>query len=497
MRCGMREKKVTDYGVCTPGRVRQQGESREPAVGTDARRVIRVEGMVQQGCGSLRRAGCGADASVLREVADAEHVGRGWDKGPPGDTAEVEVSNFVEEIVADDLGRGTYGGRVRTRFPPEPNGYLHIGHAKSICLNPRGFRHRGQIQRRLQPPLRRHEPCEREARVHRQHPGEDVRWLGFEWDGPERYASDYTFVEKGWAYIDELSAEEISEYRGSLTSPGKDSPYRARSADESLDLLRKMRAGQIDQGKAVLRAKIDMAHQNVIMRDPIMYRILKASHPRTGDAWCIYPSYDFAHGLSDAIEGVTHSVCTLEFSAHNELYDWFNQRVMSLQGALDCETLPRQHEFARLEMTNIVVSKRKLKRLVDEGVVDGWDDPRMPTLSGMRRRGYPACALRRMCQLVGVTKDPNAVIQYSLLESCVRDTAAEEQCKARLLCVLRPLKVTVTNWEGDNQIIEVPAEEGLPIRQLTMGRELFLESEDQISWRSPPRGSSASPLAAW
>jgi glutaminyl-tRNA synthetase len=315
---------------------------------------------------------------------------------------------------------------------------------------------------------------------------EDVRWLGFQWDGPERYASDYfdklyawaeTFIENGWAYVDELTAEEISEYRGSITSPGKDSPYRARPADESLDLLRKMRSGQIDQGKAVVRAKIDMAHHNVIMRDPIMYRILNSSHPRTGDAWCIYPSYDYAHGLSDAIEGVTHSVCTLEFSAHNELYDWFNQRVMGLQGALECEALPRQHEFARLEMTNVVVSKRKLKRLVDEGVVDGWDDPRMPTLSGMRRRGYPACALRKMCQLVGVTKDPNAVIQFSLLESCVRD-ALEEQAKARLLCVLRPLKVSVTNWEGDDQVIEVPAEEGLPVRRLTFGRELLMESED-------------------
>lgn len=394
----------------------------------------------------------------------------------------VETGNFVEEIVAGDISKGTYGGRVRTRFPPEPNGYLHIGHAKSICLNfGIAAKFGGACNLRFDDTNPASEKQEFIDSIQ-----EDVKWLGFQWDGPERYASDYfsklyewaeIFIEKDWAYVDELSAEEISEYRGSLTSPGKDSPYRSRPAEESLELLRKMRAGEIDQGEAVLRAKIDMAHQNVIMRDPIMYRILNSTHPRTGDAWCIYPSYDYAHGLSDALESITHSVCTLEFTMHNELYDWFNEKVKSLSGALECEALPRQHEFARLEMTNIVVSKRKLKRLVDDGIVDGWDDPRMPTLSGMRRRGYPASALRKMCELVGVTKDPNAVIRFDLLESCVRD-ALEEQAKAKLLCVLRPLKVTVTNWEGDDQVIEVPAEEGLPLRKLTFGRELALDSED-------------------
>jgi len=396
----------------------------------------------------------------------------------------VETGNFVEEIVANDAAKGTYSGRVVTRFPPEPNGYLHIGHAKSICLN-FGIAHKfdGTCNLRFDDTNPASEKQEYIDSIK-----EDVRWLGFEWHGPAHYASDYfvklyewakMFIERDWAYVDELSAAEISEYRGSLTRPGKDSPYRSRPIQESLDLLEKMRAGDVEPGKAVLRAKIDMAHRNVIMRDPIMYRIIKDEpHPRTGMEWPIYPSYDWAHGLSDAIEQVTHSVCTLEFNMHNELYDWFNEQVKSMD-CLQCEALPRQHEFARLEMTHIVVSKRKLKRLVDGGFVEGWDDPRMPTLSGMRRRGYPPSSLRRLCELIGVTKVPTSVIEFNLLEACVRD-ACKEQTKAKLLCVLRPLRVVVTNYDADvDESIEVAADaDGLPARKLPFGRELLLDRED-------------------
>jgi len=404
--------------------------------------------------------------------------------GNSNDADDVpESGNFVEEIVAQDLDKGTHSGRVRTRFPPEPNGFLHIGHAKSICLN-FGIANKfnGTCNLRFDDTNPASEKQEYIDSIQ-----EDVKWLGFEWDGESRYASDYfqelydwavAFTERGWAYIDELSAEEISELRGTLTTPGKDSPYRDRPVEESLEMLRKMKDGELEQGAAVLRAKIDMAHRNVIMRDPIMYRIIKDTpHPRTGSKWCIYPSYDWAHGLSDAVENVTHSVCTLEFNMHNELYDFFNEKVKSL-GSLDCEVLPKQYEFARLEMTNIVVSKRKLKRLVDGGYVSGWDDPRMPTLSGMRRRGFPPAALRQMCELIGVTKVASSVIRYELLESCVRKALEVEAAKWRLLCVLRPLKVVVTNWEGEDEILNAPTEEGCPARPLPFGKELYIEQED-------------------
>lgn len=395
----------------------------------------------------------------------------------------VEAGNFVEDIVATDTQRGKYGGRVCTRFPPEPNGYLHIGHAKSMCLN-FGIAQKfgGACNLRFDDTNPAGERQEYIDAIQ-----EDVKWLGFQWSGKVRYASDYfgslydwakLFIERDWAYVDELSAEAISEYRGSLTTPGKDSPYRSRPIAESLVLFERMRAGKLDQGAAVLRAKIDMAHRNVIMRDPIMYRIIKDHlHPRTGSEWSMYPSYDWAHGLSDAIEEITHSVCTLEFNMHNELYNWFNERVQNL-GALSCKVLPRQHEFARLEMTHVVVSKRKLKRLVNGSLVDGWDDPRMPTLSGMRRRGYPPKALRRLCELIGVTKVPTSVIEFSLLEACVRD-ACKEETQVKLLCVLHPLRLLVTNYDGDDEIVEVAQEnDALPMRKLPFGRELLIEQED-------------------
>lgn len=402
---------------------------------------------------------------------------------------EASGGNFVEDIVAKDCALDTYAGRVRTRFPPEPNGYLHIGHAKSICLN-FGIAQKfgGACNLRFDDTNPATEKQEYIDSIQA-----DVRWMGFTWDGPERYASDYfgqlhswavAFLERGWAYVDELSAEEISEYRGTLTRPGKDSPFRNRPAEENLELFLRMRNGDLEPGKAVLRAKIDMQHRNVIMRDPIMYRIIKdVAHPRTGHAWPIYPSYDWAHGLSDALEEITHSVCTLEFNMHNELYDWFNERVRSLGAAsgLPNQALPHQHEFARLEMTHVVVSKRKLKRLVDGGYVEGWNDPRMPTLSGMRRRGYPAAALRRMCELIGVSKNPSTVIEYSLLENCVREVL-QEAVSHKLLCVLRPLRVVITNFPPDSAVEElmVPAADGQdqPLRKLPFGREIFIESED-------------------
>lgn len=400
------------------------------------------------------------------------------------DVEVIEAGNFVEDIVVTDIEQKKYQGRVRTRFPPEPNGYLHIGHVKSICLN-FGIAKKfgGSCNLRFDDTN-----PESEKQVFIDSIQEDVRWLGFEWDGAERYASDYfgqlyewaeAFIEEGLAYVDELSAEEISEYRGSVTRPGKNSPWRDRPKSESLEIFRKMRAGEMAQGSAVLRAKIDMSSPNVIMRDPIMYRILpNTPHPRTGDEWPIYPSYDWAHGLSDAIEGVTHSVCTLEFNMHNELYNWFNEKVLSLPDSLPLcrppdSALPRQHEFARLEMTNIVVSKRKLKRLVEGSFVEGWDDPRMPTISGMRRRGYPPSALRKLCELIGVTKVPTSVIEFSLLENCVRD-ALQEQVSAKALCVLRPLRVTISNWEGEEQLLEVPGEE----RKMFFGKEILLDAED-------------------
>lgn len=399
------------------------------------------------------------------------------------DVEVIEAGNFVEDIVVKDTEKKTYEGRVRTRFPPEPNGYLHIGHVKSICLN-FGIAKKfgGNCNLRFDDTN-----PESEKQVFIDSIQEDVRWLGFEWDGAERYASDYfgqlyewaeAFIERGLAYVDELSAEEISEYRGSVTRPGKDSPFRDRPEEESLQIFRKMRAGEMAQGSAVLRAKIDMSHPNVIMRDPIMYRILpNTPHPRTGDKWPIYPSYDWAHGLSDAIEGVTHSVCTLEFNMHNELYNWFNEQVLSLPDSLPLcrapSALPRQHEFARLEMTNVVVSKRKLKRLVEGGYVEGWDDPRMPTISGMRRRGYPPSALLKLCELVGVTKVPTSVIEFSLLENCVRN-ALQEQVSAKALCVLRPLRVTITNWDAEDEVLEVPGED----RKLHFGKEILLDAED-------------------
>src|SRR5690554_2287897 len=335
-------------------------------------------------------------------------------------TAESKpvASNFIHEVIDADLAAGKNHGRVITRFPPEPNGYLHIGHAKSICLNfGTALRFNGQCQLRFDDTN-----PEKESQEYIDSIIEDVRWLGFEWSGDVRYTSDYFeqlyewavyLIKAGKAYVDSLSAQEMRELRGTLTEPGKNSPYRDRSVEDNLALFVKMRKGEFAEGVCVLRAKIDTAAANMHLRDPVIYRVRHAHHHQTGDKWCIYPSYDFAHGQSDAIEGVTHSICTLEFEDHRPLYDWFIEN-------LPVPSRPRQYEFARLNLNYTVTSKRKLKLLVDEGHVDGWNDPRMPTISGLRRRGYTPASIRNFCDMIGVTRS-NGVVDMGMLEAAIRD----------------------------------------------------------------------------
>ncbi len=387
-----------------------------------------------------------------------------------------ERSDFIRDIVAADLREG----RVRevvTRFPPEPNGYLHIGHAKSICLNfgiPQEFGGRCHLRFDDTNPMK--EEQEYIDAIER-----DIRWLGFDWGDHLYFASDYFerlyewaihLIEAGKAYVDDLSADEIRVYRGTLTEPGRPSPWRDRPVDESLDLFARMRAGEFPDGARVLRAKIDMASPNINLRDPVMYRILHAEHPRTGDAWCIYPMYDFAHGQSDAIEHITHSICTLEFEAHRPLYDWFIQN-------LPVPAEPRQYEFARLNLTHTVLSKRVLLRLVNEGFVRGWDDPRMPTLSGIRRRGFPAEGIRDFATLVGVAKT-DSVVEVEYLEHTVRDVLNRRAL--RRFGVLHPLKVVITDYpEGRVEEMDVPNNPEDPdagTRTVPFSRELWIERDD-------------------
>ncbi|HQH46683.1 MAG TPA: glutamine--tRNA ligase, partial [Candidatus Aminicenantes bacterium] len=351
--------------------------------------------------------------------------------------------NFIRDIVREDLAAGRVEGRVHTRFPPEPNGYLHIGHAKSICLNfGLAADFDGLCNLRFDDTNPETESLEYVASIK-----EDVRWLGFDWDGREYYASDYyeklyefaeILVRKGQAYVCDLSAEDVTATRGTLTRPGTDSPFRNRTVEENLDLFRRMRAGEFPDGSKSLRAKIDMAHPNLLLRDPVMYRIRRAHHYRRGDAWCLYPTYDWAHGQSDSIEGITHSICTLEFEVHRPLYDWFLKELGVFK--------PRQIEFARLNLSHTVLSKRKLLLLVKENRVDGWDDPRMPTISGLRRRGYTPAAIRRFADLIGVAKVPS-IVDMPLLESCVREDL--NKTSPRAMAVLRPLKIVLTNYPED------------------------------------------------
>jgi glutaminyl-tRNA synthetase len=385
--------------------------------------------------------------------------------------------DFIRAIVAEDRASGKHGGRVATRFPPEPNGYLHIGHAKSICLNfgvAQEFG--GTCNLRFDDTNPTKEDVEYVDSIM-----EDVRWLGFAWNGEPRYASDYFetlygyaehLIEAGRAYVDSLTAEEIREHRGTLTAPGKESRYRARSVDENLDMFRRMRAGEFPDGAHVLRAKIDMASPNINMRDPVLYRIRRAHHHRTGDAWCIYPMYDFAHPPSDAIESITHSLCTLEFEDHRPLYDWLIEN-------LPVPAQPRQIEFARLNLTYTVTSKRRLLQLVDEGHVGGWDDPRMPTIVAMRRRGYTPEAIRAFCDRIGVAKREN-IVDVALLEHAVRDDLNKRA--PRVMGVLNPLRVVIENYpEEPSETFDVtvnPEDLSAGTRRVPFSRVLYIERDD-------------------
>lgn len=384
--------------------------------------------------------------------------------------------DFIRAIVAEDNKTGKYGGRVHTRFPPEPNGYLHIGHAKSICLNfGIAKENNGKCNLRFDDtnPLK-------EEREYVESIMEDVNWLGFQWDGPVYYASDYfeqlyqfaeQLIKDGKAYIDELSADEIREYRGTLTQPGKDSPYRNRAPEESLDLFRRMRAGEFEDGSMVLRAKIDMASPNLVMRDPTLYRIRKAHHHRTGDTWCIYPMYDFTHCISDSLEEITHSICTLEFENNRELYDWTLENLNLYRSY--------QYEFARLNLTYTLLSKRVLIQLVQEGYVSGWDDPRMPTICGIRRRGYTPEAIRDFCDRIGVAK-ADSVVDWSLLEFCQREHLNE--VAPRAMGVINPLRLVIENYP-DEQTEEFemplhPENDSHGTRKVPFSKVLYIEQED-------------------
>ena len=390
--------------------------------------------------------------------------------------ANTQSTNFIQNIINEDAKTGRHGQRVHTRFPPEPNGYLHIGHAKSICLNfGIAAENGGLCNLRFDDTNPSKEDVEYVDSIQ-----EDVKWLGFDWGDRMFYASDYfsqlyeyaeQLIRMGKAYVCDLSAQEMREYRGTLTEPGRNSPYRDRPVEENLDLFRRMKAGEYPDGSRTLRAKIDMASPNITMRDPVLYRILRATHHRTGDAWCIYPMYDYAHPLSDAIERITHSICTLEFEDHRPLYDWCVETLGTYR--------PQQIEFARLNLTHTVMSKRKLRELVEQNLVSGWDDPRMPTISGLRRRGYTPEAIRDFCERIGVAKS-NSMVDLELLEHCIREDLNARA--ARAMVVLRPLKVVIDNFPG-NIVEELTAENNpenpdMGSRIVPFSRELYIEQED-------------------
>lgn len=390
--------------------------------------------------------------------------------------AEARPTNFIRQIIDEDLASGKHTS-VHTRFPPEPNGYLHIGHAKSICLNFGIARdYQGLCNLRFDDTNPVKEDIEYVESIKR-----DVQWLGFEWSGAVRYSSDYfdqlhqyaiELISKGLAYVDELSAEQIREYRGTLTSQGKNSPFRDRSVEENLALFEKMRQGEFAEGSACLRAKIDMASPFIVMRDPVLYRIKFAEHHQTGNKWCIYPMYDFTHCISDALEGITHSLCTLEFQDNRRLYDWVLDNL-----SIPCH--PRQYEFSRLNLEYAIMSKRKLNLLVSEKIVEGWDDPRMPTISGLRRRGYSAAAVREFCRRIGVTKQDNNV-EMAALESCIRDDLNENAPRA--MAVLDPVRLVIENLPADSvQMLTMPNHPNKPemgSREVPFARELYIDRAD-------------------
>ena len=394
-----------------------------------------------------------------------------------------ELRDFIRNIILEDLAERRTESLV-TRFPPEPNGYLHIGHAKSICLN---FGVAEEFDGRCNLRFDDTNPA-KEEQEYIDAIKADLKWLGYSWNGEPRYASDYfeqlyawaeLLISEGKAYVDDLTADEMREYRGNLTEPGRNSPHRDRTVEENLDLFRRMRSGEFSNGERVLRAKIDMASGNFNLRDPVLYRIMHESHPRTGNAWCIYPTYDFAHGQSDAIEGVTHSLCTLEFEDHRPLYDWLIEN-------LPVPSRPRQYEFSRLNLSYNVLSKRRLIQLVEEGHVNGWDDPRMPTISGLRRRGVPPEALRDFAQRIGVTKS-DSVVETQLLDHCMRELL--NRTAVRRMAVLNPLKVVIENYpEGESEELRAvnnPEDEGAGSRMVPFSRELWIERDDFME--DPPR----------
>lgn len=389
--------------------------------------------------------------------------------------AEARPTNFIRQIIDEDLASGKHQS-VHTRFPPEPNGYLHIGHAKSICLNFGIAKdYQGQCNLRFDDTNPVKEDIEFVDSIKH-----DVEWLGFSWSGNVRYSSDYfdqlhqyaiELINKGLAYVDELTPEQIREYRGTLTAPGKDSPYRNRTVEENLALFEKMRSGEFAEGTACLRAKIDMASPFIVMRDPVIYRIKFAEHHQTGNKWCIYPMYDFTHCISDALEGITHSLCTLEFQDNRRLYDWVLDNI-----TIPCH--PRQYEFSRLNLEYAIMSKRKLSQLVSEKIVEGWDDPRMPTVSGLRRRGYTAASIREFCQRIGVTKQDNNV-EMMALESCIRDDLNENAPRA--MAVLDPVKVVIENMSDDVEMVTMPNHPNKPemgSREVPFSREVYIDRAD-------------------
>ena len=387
----------------------------------------------------------------------------------------TRTHNFITQIIDEDLASGKHNN-VHTRFPPEPNGYLHIGHAKSICLNfGLAKEYQGLCNLRFDDTNPVKEDVEYVDSIKA-----DVEWLGFKWEGEPRYASDYfdalygyaiELIEKGLAYVDELSPDEMREYRGTLTEPGKNSPYRDRSVEENLALFERMKNGEFAEGTLSLRAKIDMASPFMVMRDPVLYRIKFASHHQTGDKWCIYPMYDFTHCISDAIERITHSICTLEFQDNRRLYDWVLENI-SIE-----RPLPHQYEFSRLNLEGTLTSKRKLLKLVNEGIVDGWNDPRMPTISGLRRRGYTPASLREFCRRIGVTKQDN-VVEYSALEACIREDLNENAPRA--MAVIDPVRVVIENFEGEETLTAPnhPNRPELGERQLPFTKELYIDRAD-------------------
>lgn len=393
-------------------------------------------------------------------------------------STEERSLNFIEHIIEEDLTNGLPNNKLRFRFPPEPNGYLHVGHASAICLNfGLGLKYNAPVNLRFDDTNPAKEEQEYVDAIKK-----DVQWLGFEW-AEERYASDYfqelydwavEFIKKGVAYVDSQSSEEMAKQKGTPTQPGVEGPYRNRSVEENLDLFERMKNGEFPEGTHILRAKIDMASSNMLMRDPIMYRILHAHHHRTGDQWCIYPMYDWAHGESDYLEQISHSLCTLEFLPHRELYDWFLDQIYD-----STKVRPKQREFARRNLSHTVVSKRKLLQLVTEGHVTGWDDPRMSTISGMRRRGYPPMAIRNFADTIGIAKRTN-LIDVSLLEFCVREEL--NKTAPRVMAVLDPVKLVITNYpEGQEEWLEAennPEDESAGFREVPFSRELYIERED-------------------